>query len=411
MAKPAQKVEIGFDLTQNNVGPYFRLDDPVAGVLDNTAYLLGGTIFFDVTSDVKEFSIRRGKSRQLDRFATGQASITFNNDHRDFDPTYEASPYYGQIIPRREVRITCGSELQYFGSIDDWNLSYEPNGANLAVAVCSDGFRTLAFQKISARISSVESSGDRVNTILSLPEVNWSIAKRDIDAGRQILGADVIEADTNALQYLQLVESSEPGSLFIGKSGSVVFRDRGVAPTSEVTVLADDGTGIPYQGMSVVYGSELLYNTIEIGSKITGEVAFAANVTSQGDFGILTLSQTDLLMSTTEAAQELADWYSGIYSSPEFRFDSISLVLNDLTTEQQDEVLALELGSVVKVVFTPGNPSLSPAIVKYAEIIRIDHQVNSVFHQVSLGFATLDRTSLVLDDAEFGRLNAGTLGF
>lgn len=411
MAKPAQKIEIGFDLTQNNVGPYFRLDDPVAGVLDNTQYLLGGTIFFDVSDKVKSFSIRRGKSRQLDRFATGQASITFNNDNRDFDPTYEASPYYGQIIPRREVRITSGTALQYFGSVDDWNLDYEPNGQNLAQAVCSDGFRTIATQKIPARTNSVETSGARVNTILDLPEVNWSSEKRSIDTGRQTLGADTIDADTNALQYLQLVEQSEPGALFIGKSGDVVFRDRAVAPTSNVTVLADDGTGISYQGMKVVYGSELLYNTIEIASVITSATATASNTTSQGDYGILTLSQTNLLMQTTTAAQELADWYARLYANPEFRFESVDLVLNNLTESEQNQILDLELGSVVKIVFTPGNPKLSPAITKYAEIIRIDNSVDAIFHKVSLGFATLDTAFFVLDDVEFGRLNTGALGF
>lgn len=411
MAKPVQKIEIGFDLTQNNVGPYFRLDDPVAGVLDNTQYLLGGTIFFDVTDKVKSFSIRRGKSRQLDRFATGQASITFNNDNRDFDPTYESSPYFGQIIPRREIRITSGTALQYFGSVDDWNLDYEPNGQNLAQAVCSDGFRTLATQKILARTNSEETSGARVNTILDLPEVNWPATKRAIDTGRQTLGADIVEADANALQYLQLVEQSEPGSLFIGKSGNLTFKDRAVAPTSNVTVLADDGSGIPYQEMKVVYGSELLYNTIEISSVITGGTATASNPTSQGDYGILALVQNDLLMSTTTAAQELADWYANLYGDPEFRFESVDLILNNLSESQQNEILDLELGSVVKIVFTPGNPKLSPAITKYAEIIRIDNSVDAIFHKVSLGFATLDTAFLVLDDVEFGRLNTGALGF
>jgi hypothetical protein len=57
MALPTQKVELGFDLTGNNTGPYFRLDDPTAGVLDNTSWLLGGTVFFDVSSYVQGFSI------------------------------------------------------------------------------------------------------------------------------------------------------------------------------------------------------------------------------------------------------------------------------------------------------------------------------------------------------------------
>jgi len=411
MSKPNQKIEIGFDLTDNNTGPYFRLDDPIAGVLDNTQYLLGGTIFFDVTSRVRGFTVRRGKSRQLDRYSTGQATVIFNNNDRAFDPEYEDSPYYGQVIPRREVRITSGTAVQYFGSIDDWNLLYEPNGDNLAEAICSDGLRILANQTIHERTNSEESSGSRVSTILSLPEVNWSPTARAIDTGRQTLGADTISQDTNALTYLQTVEASEPGSLFIGKSGSVTFRDRAVAPTSNVKILADDGSGIPYQGMRVVYGSELLYNDITISTKITGGTATASDSLSQGNYGVLALTQTDLLMDTTQAAQELADWYASIYSSPEFRFESVEVILNDLTTAQQDDILALELGSVVKIVFTPGNPKQSPAIEKYAEIIRLDNSVDSIFHKISIGFSTLDTAYLVLDDAVFGKLNSGALGF
>jgi hypothetical protein len=411
MSKPNQKIEIGFDLVGNNVGPYFRLDDPVAGVLDGTQYLLGGTIFFDVTQYVKGFSTRRGKSRQLDRYSTGQASIVFDNNSRYFDPEYTASPYYGQIIPRREVRITSGADVIYFGSVDDWNLNYEPNGDNFAEAICSDGFRVLANQTLHDITNSVQTSGERVNAILSQPEINWGSDARQIDAGLQTLGADTIDAGENALSYLQKVEASEPGALFIGKAGKIQFRDRAVAPTSDVTVLADDGTGISYQGMKVVYGSELLYNDIEISTVITGNTATAGDSLSQGIYGILTLSQKDLLMETDLDAQELADWYAQLYSSPEFRFESVEIILNDLTTLEQDEILALELGSVVKVVFTPGNPKQSPAIEKYAEIIRLDNSVDSIFHKVSLGFATLDTAFFVLNDAEFGRLNTGALGF
>ena len=67
MSRPTEKIELGFDLTENNTGPYFRLDDPTAGALDNVNFTLGGTVFFDVSPFVKSFNTRRGKSRQLER--------------------------------------------------------------------------------------------------------------------------------------------------------------------------------------------------------------------------------------------------------------------------------------------------------------------------------------------------------
>jgi len=41
MALPIEKVEIGFDLTDSPIGPFFRLNDDEAGRLDNTEYRLG----------------------------------------------------------------------------------------------------------------------------------------------------------------------------------------------------------------------------------------------------------------------------------------------------------------------------------------------------------------------------------
>ena len=71
MTMPTQKVEIGFDLTDTGTGPYFRLDDPIAGVLDNTEFLLGGTLFFDVTSLVTSIGVRhRQKLQSLPRSST-----------------------------------------------------------------------------------------------------------------------------------------------------------------------------------------------------------------------------------------------------------------------------------------------------------------------------------------------------
>ena len=64
----------------------------------------------------------------------------------------------------------------------------------------------------------------------------------------------------------------------------------------------------------------------------------------------------------------------------------------------------------MQVKFTPGKPATPPAIVKFAEIIKLDHAVDQTSHRVSIGFQTLDVTFLVLDDAVFGGLNTGALG-
>lgn len=405
MTKPTQKIEIGFDLTDTGVGPFFRLDDPIQGVLDNTQFILGGELFYDVTDYVTSVSISRGKNRELDQYDQGLANVVFNNNQRTFDPEYASSPFAGQIIPKRQVRISSGGLVQFFGLIDDWNLTYEPNGDSIAAAACSDATASFANQTLVGRTNSIEQSGERVNTILSLPEVNWPLELRNIDTGEMTLGPDVIADNTNALAYFRLIEQSEPGSFFIGKSGAVTFKDRITPPLAEGVVLADDGSGIPYQSLSVQYGSELLANEIVLSSAITTTQVTQTDLDSVEEYGVFNLTREGLLVNDDTDLEALAEFYSQKYSTPEYRFESVQILLDELTAGQQEDILALELGDVLQIKFTPNQ--IPPAITKYAEIIRIEHAVDLDNHILLLGFSTLDFALFVLDDAEFGKLDAG----
>jgi hypothetical protein len=405
MAMPTQKVEIGFDLTETGRGPFFRLDDPIQGVLDNTEFVLGGTLFFDVTEKVKSIAIRRGKNRELNQFDQGLANVVFDNNDRTFDPEFAASQFFGQIVPKRQIRIFSGDELQFVGLIDDWNLDYEVNGDSLTSAACSDALSNFAVQTIVGRTNAVQQSGQRINTILSLPEVDWPESERLVDTGLMEVGADTITDNTNVLSYLRQVEKTELGSLFIGKDGKLVFKDRVSAPTSGGIEFSDDGTGIPYQGMKVQFGSELLANEIVVKSIITSTELVATDADSIDEYGIFNLTRTDLLVNNDSDLSDYAVFLASKFSQPEYRFDSIDLLVDELPALQQEDVLGLEIGDVVSIKFTPNG--IAPAIEKFGEVIRIDHNIDINNHVTSLGFATLEFALLVLDDAEFGKLDAG----
>lgn len=407
MSIPVPKVEIGFDIVGTNA-PLFTLDDPTKGQLDNTSYPLGGQIFYDVTSKVKSVAIRRGKNRQLDQYDSGLANVVFDNNDRTFDPEYAASPYYGQIIPKRAIHITSGGYRIFTGVIDDWNLNYDPGGYSEASAAASDAFTLFNTQTMPAGTGIAQKSGERINAILNLPDVDWPTQDRLISTGLTDIGTDVYPEDGNVLDYLRTVANSEPGDLFIGKQGRVVFTDRQEAPIAGELVLADDGTGIPYQGMKVVYGSELLYNEIVIGSLSAGTVV-AQDLASIAQYGVLNLTQTGLLMSDPDFVQNLALFYAQKYSTPEYRFESVEVIVDELSLADQAKILDLEISDFVTIKFTPNG--ITPAIEKVAQIIRIDNDITPDSHVVSLGFATLDYFLLVLDDAEFGKLDRGALAF
>ena len=407
MALPVEKVEIGFDLTESPIGPFFVLDDSVRGRLDNTEYRLGGTIFFDVTNRVKSFQIDRGKPRRFSTFPAGAAGIRFNNHDRAFDPTYPDSPFAGNIIPRREIRITSGTVVQFTGYIDDWNLTYTVDGNSVADAVAKDVTSFFSKQKLTPQIPAEQLISDRLNAVLNDSEVNWSSTLRDIETSTRRVGTQEIAPSTNALNYMQKVTETEGGGLlFINREGDVAFRNAAQVARSSDLVIFGQGTGIPYSGIQVVYGSELLYNEVVV-SNVGGGTATAVNEASQGEYGIRNLSITDLLGANDLQSVDLAIKYADIYSEPEYRVERLDIQLHDLDPAEQEEILNLELGSVCKVEFTPNG--IGDPIERFLVTISIKHDVNPEIHIVRLGFQEVKYLPLVLDDEGFGRLDDGRL--
>jgi len=379
----------------------FILDDPVAGVLDNTVYTLGGTVFKDISNRVETLSISRGKNRDLDRFNAGSLNVILNNDDRAFDPNYSPSPFAGAIVPRREVRVTVDGVRTITTTIDDWNFDYSPGGDSRAEIQATDDFTLLARQLLTAGTATPQLSGARVSAVLDQEDVGWPADKRNIDAGVSTLGADVFEG--NALQYLQKVSDSEQGLLFVGKTGDLVFRDRlDATPTSDtVTEFRDDGTGIPFTLTSVNYGSELLFNEAVVTSN--AGTATANNDRSRTAYGISSV-ELDTLVSTQVQLENIANFFVQKYGDPEYRFESISVNLDTVGTANKAACLALEIGDVISIRFTPN--SLGDPIEQFGQIIRIGHSIDTGRHDMAISVASLDWSFLVLDDAVFGKLDS-----
>jgi hypothetical protein len=378
----------------------FILDDPVAGVLDNDVYTLGGTVFYDITDRMISARVSRGKSRELDRFNAGSLQVILNNNDRAFDPTHTPSPFAGAIIPRREVRVTVDGEAVIDTTIDDWNFDYEPGGISRAEIQATDNFTLLAREVLSTVTATPQLTGARFNAILDQDDIDWPVDKRIIDTGVSLLGADTIEG--NALSYLQLVAESGQGLFFIAKNGDLVFRDRlDATPTSDtVTVFNDTGTGIPFTLTAVNYGSELLYNQAIVTS--AAGTRTANNERSQLTYGTSSY-EVDTLLSTTTQLQNLADFLVQKYGEPEYRFETIQVNLNTVGSTNKAACLALEIGDIISITFTPNN--IGDPIQQFGQIIRIDHSMETRRHDLSFSVASLDWTFLVLDDAVFGRLD------
>jgi len=383
----------------------FILDDPVAGVLDGTDYPLGGLDFVDVSSFVRELSLRRGKNRDLDRFSAGSLSVTLNNQTRYFDPFVapELDP-----IPRIPIRMNYSGTTQYYGIVDDWNFAYDPGGISYAQVQATDELTKLARQTVLPAGTAVEQfTGERVTNVLDQSTVEWPADKRNIDIGNTTLLPSSF-ASQNALEYLQLIEKSEQGQLFIGKTGDLVVRSHAdsTPTTDSLVTFADDGTGIDYKQVFVNYGTELMVNRATVTTPAT--TAIADNSRSQTTYGVIA-EEINTLEIGSARAQELADYLVSKYADPEYRFEQLVFDITRLPGSDVATVMSLDIGAVVLVKFTPND--IGAPIQQFAQIIGIAHEVTADTHDVILRLASLTYTALVLDDVEFGKLDLYSLGF
>lgn len=401
----ATKVEVGFTLTTGDT-PYFRVGNATKGKLNNTSYRLAGPIWIDISDKVSAVGIKRGKNRELDRYSAANASVTLHNEDRTFDPLNTASPYNGNIIPRRAIRITTNGFVQFTGVIEDWNLDYNVDGKSNASIVAADAFTLLAQQTLTPGTATQQTTGQRVDAVLSQPTVAWPLADRSIDTGNNVVGADVMSG--NVLSYLQDVEASEQGQLFMTKDGKVRFVNGAVTVTSSTSsvLFADDGTGVPYIDAAVNYGTELLYNQVTASSP-AGSVT-SNNVDSQAKYGI-TQASVSTLLATYSATETLSQYWVNKYGEPEYRFQNLTISLNSLTGAQQTQILGLELGDIIQIKFTP-NKVGSP-IQRYGQIITMDHAIGPDRHDITFGVGSLQYSFLVFDDVAFGILDTNALAF
>jgi len=405
MTLPEITVELGLDFTETG-GDFFTLDDATQGVLDNSEFTLAGLLYYDVSDRVRSLQVDRGKPRRFSTFPAGGAGVRFNNRDRAFDPLYADSPFFGQIVPRREIRITLGVDRQFTGFIDDWNLNYSLDGDSIADAVANDVTSFFAKQTLSAGTPIVELTGARINEVLDSEEVDWSPTQRDIDLGQIELGPQPIDANTNALTYLQKIAETEQAFLFIDKLGRVSYKTGTGFQVGQEVIVFGQQTGIPFSGIQVIYGSELLYNEILVENE-GGTPAIANNLDSQDEYGIRNLSLTGLLGNNDADSQTLADLLLDRYQEPEYRIELLQVNLHKLTPAEQAEVLSLELGDIARVDFTPND--VGDPIERFVQVISIKHDVSVQQHVIRFGFQQT-QTPIVLDDPILGKLESSVLG-
>jgi hypothetical protein len=225
------------------------------------------------------------------------------------------------------------------------------------------------------------------------------------------LGAYAVDQDTNALNYLQQVNTSEQGYLYTAADGSLTFKGRSsvLNPVSGAS-FTTDGTGIPYMTLVNQYGSELLYNYIVTQSP-AGAAQTSSDSTSIALYQAQNFNLLNLLNSTTTEVAGLGAYLLGKYRNPVLRFTGISCELAALTPAQWSTIFAIDLTSIVTVQkdYNTGTPTTESQTLITS---GIEHRIVPGSHIVSYTFESTDGNQyLTLNDAIFGTLDNNLLSF
>ena len=420
MSQPVIQVLVGFQTTAG-FGQPFQLDDATYGKLDTGT--LGGIQFADLTTLVQSINITRGRSRQLQEFNAGTATVAFWNKTRVLDPLNTASPYWNTsanmtgIVPRLPIQILANGIPIYTGIIQDWNVDYDRGNNDIVYAQCADSFTVLASASLADHTTTQQATGARINEVLDYSEVMYQ-GPRQIGTGSSVLGGTSANAGfsisegTTVLNYLQTIATSEQGFLYVAADGTLTFKGRTevLNRKADAVFTGDTSVGIPYQTLSNQFGDELLYNVIVTESPAGGPYS-TQDADSIAQYQAQTYSNTGLLNATVTELQDLGSYLLGKYKQPVLRFTGLSCQLLALDQAKQNACLGLDLTDIASVTkhFATGTPTSSTQTVI---VSGVSHNITPGNHIITYTFESTDSNQyFTLDDLIFGTLDENLLAF
>jgi len=406
-------IDTGYDVGS------FQLDSDIKGLLDGTYPLGPTTDFADVTASVNQITVNRGRRDLGDLFNAGTMSFTLQDVDGIFNPFDETSPFYNTaealpgLAPLRSValiryNLSNNPEYLYRGRVVNYDYNFSLDGLDTVTVYCADDFYLLSQTYMDELNVDVETSGERIETVLNLPEVDYPPgAARDIDPGTVDLGHDAaytVPAGTNVLSYLtQINQTAEFGRLFMSRAGVLTFTPRvGATLSGSVADFHDDGTDIPYDGLGITFEADAVTNRALV-QNLGEVVATADELTSQALFFIQTNSITNSLLDDTEladAATYLLDPY------PEARYNSVETVFGALTNAQRDAVAVIDISDTVSIEKNFVTGSTITTLAQELSVEGIEHEITLNGHRVRLFTSpTTIVFELVLDDAQYGTID------
>ena len=415
MALPAQ-IAVSFDYSNGATFGYggFVIGDPKYGILGTNT--LGDSSLpepvIDLTPNVYQITITRGRNLQRDTYEAGTAVIRVLDPLSYFSPQNTASPYYGYLAPLRKIRVsaTTATTQKYLfsGYITEYKYTYPVNQDIAYVDIsCTDAFRLFQLANISTVTSSPagQTTSARVSAILN--QVSFPSSMRTISSG---LNTCIADPGTNrtSLEAIKNAEMSETGAFYMNGSGTAIFKNRTdvMNSLSKTPVAFNQTGGIPYRNLVFAFDDKLIINQANF-ARVGGSTITATNSASVDKYFPHTVTQTDLIAETDAIVTDIAREYVATRAATTIRIDQMVVDLLDPSVPT-DTIIGLDFFD--NLLITNIQPDGS-TIVKNLQYQGINWEINAQKLMATISTLEPIADGFVVGSSYYGIIGTNTLSY
>jgi hypothetical protein len=294
----------------------------------------GFVVFDDITSSVRSVDIVRGKSSiSYDHFDAGTCALELSDFDSRFLPDEVLSPFYPNVKPLRQVRISAtwsGDTFTLFrGYVDNWDIRWEPRQQYATVNVSvTDATKLLANFDTEYEGLDDDPAWERVRDMIA--DKGWPNQFTDIDDdGYSALLVQDTADRRPLLPNLQEYETAEQGALFIASDGKITWRNiarayPNIGQPAEYVFSDTGGPGlVNIREIDFSVSDEVLYNVVSV-TPVAGTEQVRTDGTSVDEFRERAKILTDVPLTTDAAADYLAAFILDKQGRPQARITSVS---------------------------------------------------------------------------------------
>jgi hypothetical protein len=202
----------------------FRLDHSLLDGTDELTGAFGGNVFDDITNDVKDVQITRGRQGELAAIEQGRCVLRLKDPDGTYNPDNTSGPLNNNIDTHRPLKIEATHLGTTYGLFYGFTSKIEHRPARSeqeTVIEAVDFFEFLNAERPTIASTGATTVGTAIGLILDA--IEWTDASmRSLEAGRAIPDFDA-DGSKTALQHVQELLQVDLGLFFVDGSGVVTF--------------------------------------------------------------------------------------------------------------------------------------------------------------------------------------------